>query len=227
MPLSFVLAAAAMLALALAALCLPLWRAAAAAPSRRVPTASAAVLALGLPAAAVALYALLGEPGAAGGRADEAADTATASYAELQAHLLRQPDDARALIHKARLDMQAQRPDEAAAAYARALAGASKAVRDPAVWVEYAEALGLAQGGTLAGRPRQMVDKALALDADHAPALDLAGSAAWEAGDFAGAARHWRRLLAQLAPGSVRHAELTAAIERAERRARLTLPPLR
>ncbi len=229
MPLSFVLGAAALLALALAMLCLPMWRAAAgsaaAAPQRRKAMATTLALVLGLPAAAVALYAHLGQPGAAGLGADAPADPVEASYAELEAHLRRQPDDARALIHKARLDMQAQRHDAAAAAYRQALSGASKAVRDPTVWVEYAEALGMAQGGILAGQPRQMVDKALALDADHAGALDLAGSAAWEARDFAGAAHHWRRLLAQLPAGSARHAELSAAIERAEQRSRLALPP--
>ena len=234
MPLTFALVAAALLALALVALCLPMWRAVASAdtaeataPTRRSTTATTVALVLCLPAAAVALYAHLGEPGAAGGRPDDAADTASASYVELEAHLRRQPDDARALIHKARLDMQAQRHEVAAAGYARALAGASKAVRDPAVWVEYAEALGMAQGGSLAGQPRQLVDKALALDGDHAGALDLAGSAAWEARDFAGAARHWRRLLEQLPAGSARHAELSAAVERAEQRSRLLLPATR
>ena len=226
---------AALLALAMLALCWPLLRLPAAAVAiapgdaagRVVARRTAAVLCLIVPAAALALYAHLGDPAALSRQAAPATDLAAASQAELEAHLKRQPEDARALIHLARLELRADRADRAVLAYARALGGASKAVRDPGVWVEYAEALGLAQGGTLAGRPREMVDKALAIDADHPGALDLAGSAAWEARDFAGAAGHWRRLLPLLPAGSARHAELSAAIARAEQRSRTSLPPAR
>jgi cytochrome c-type biogenesis protein CcmH len=128
---------------------------------------------------------------------------------------------------KARVDMQAQRYADAAAAYAQALQGKSKAVGDAGLWVEYAEARGLQQGGTLAGAPRELVAKALSIDPDHPQALDLAGSAAWEAGDFALAASHWKRLLAQLAEGSPRHVQLSGAIQRAEQRARFALPAAR
>jgi cytochrome c-type biogenesis protein CcmH len=145
-------------------------------------------------------------------------------YAELERYLQRQPSDARALVLKARLDMRAQRYDFAAAAFEKALAGKSKAANDAGVWVEYAEARGMAQGGTLAGEPLVLVQKALALDARHGQALDLAGSAAWEVRDFAKAAMHWKRLLEQIPPGSPRHAELSLAIERAEQRAKLSLP---
>lgn len=228
---------AALLALAMLALCWPLLRLPAAAVAiapgdaagRVVARRTAAVLCLIVPAAALALFAHLGDPAALSRQSvpAAAADLALASQTELEAHLKRQPDDARALIHLARLELRADRADRAVLAYARALGGASKAVRDPGVWVEYAEALGLAQGGTLAGRPREMVDKALAIDADHPGALDLAGSAAWEARDFAGAAGHWRRLLPLLPAGSARHAELSAAIARAEQRSRTSLPPAR
>ena len=146
-------------------------------------------------------------------------------YAQLELQLQRHPGDVRALVLKARLDMEAQRFDLAAGGYAKSLAmPKSKAVGDPDVWAEYAEAVGMQQGGTLAGKPMELVDKALALDPRHAKALDLAGSAAWEAKDFAGAAAHWKRLLERLPAGSSRHGELAAAIGAAEQRARLALP---
>jgi cytochrome c-type biogenesis protein CcmH len=197
-----------------------------------------------LPAAALALYVWLGDPGAL--NADRSAlseqlrsgDTPTAAgsnaagstadaYAELEAHLQRQPGDARAMVVKARLDMSVQRYAEAAAGFQRALEGPSKVARDPTVWVEYAEARGMLQGGTLVGQPNELVMKALSIDPEHPQALDLAGSAAWEAGDFAGASVFWKRLLAQIPAGSARHGELSAAILRAEQRARLSLPPAR
>ena len=203
------------------------------------PRFTMAAVALGLPLAAVALYGWLGNLDALGshraalsaqllgeGAAASALPDAQA-YAELERHLQREPGDARALVLKARLDMQAQRFHAAAEAYAQALAGPSKVALDAAVWVEYAEARGMLQGSRLAGEPQQLIDKALSLDASNPQALDLAGSAAWEQGDFATASRYWRRLLEQLAPGTARHAELSAAIERAEQRARVSLPPLR
>jgi cytochrome c-type biogenesis protein CcmH len=202
---------------------------------RRLFTALAAVTAV----VAISLYALRGDPGASdGSRADGPASVRDAEIravaslvapnpAELERHLASHPADARALVLKARLDMQAQRFEAAAGAYQRALEGSPKVARDPAVWLEYAEAQGMLQGGALAGRPRQLIDKALSIDAANPKALDLAGSAAWEGGEFATAVRYWNRLLEQLTPGSARHVALSAAIERAEQRARFALPPAR
>ena len=194
-----------------------------------------AALAIALPPAAFVMYAGLGDFAAlndarAGlseqlrsARTDaEPADDAV--YTELERHLKRQPEDGRALILKARLDMKAERFDLAAAAYQQALAGNSKATRDSAVWLEYAEAAGMAQGGTLAGLPRQLIVKALSLDPDNPRGLDLAGSEAWERGDFASAAAYWSNLLAQIPQGSARHRELSAAIEQAGQRARVSRP---
>jgi cytochrome c-type biogenesis protein CcmH/NrfG len=148
-----------------------------------------------------------------------------ASYAELERHLKRKPKDGRALVFKARMDMQAERFELAAAGFDTALKVAPKVARDPSVWVEFAEARAMAQGGTLVGEPQRLLEKALALDAHHAPALDLAGSAAWERRDFAQAAYHWKRLLDQTPEGSTRHADVTAAVARAEVRAKVSLPP--
>ena len=196
--------------------------------------------ALAVPLLAVGLYAWRTDAAAAGQDQDPQAaigqllaarekpgDGVGHVYSQLERQLQRNPSDARARVLKARLDMQAGRFEEAAAGYARALEGASKAARDPDVWVEYAEAAGMVQGRTLVGEPSRWIAKALALDANHPGALDLAGSAAWETRDFGAAAGHWKRLLAQLPPGSARHEQLRAAVERAEQRARVSLPAAR
>jgi cytochrome c-type biogenesis protein CcmH len=192
-----------------------------------------------LAALAGALYLWLGDPAALDpSRAalsaqlrnpDAALDPAATEHvlAELQQHLKRQPGDARAWVMKARMDMQAQRYELAAAGFERALEGKSKTADDAGVWVEYAEARGMQQGGTLAGAPRELVHKALSLDPEHPQALDLAGSAAWEAGEFAPAATYWKRLLVQIPGGDPRHVQLSSAIQRAEQRARFALPPAR
>lgn len=221
------------------------WRLAGVGAEARLPDGSPrkrglrALSLLALTALAGALYLWLGDPGALDPSRsalsaqlrdpDAPLDPAAAEHAlaELQQHLQRQPGDARAWVMKARVDMQAQRYEQAAAAFERALQGRSKAIGDAGLWVEYAEARGMQQGGTLAGAPRQLVDKALSLDPEHPQALDLAGSAAWEAGEFALAAGHWKRLLALIPQGSPRHVQLSSAIQRAEQRARFALPPPR
>lgn len=238
--LRFVLAAAALVAVVLAVLLPWVWRQQRARDPTPAGRRRAWVLSLalgaGLPAAALLFYVLRGDPAALGdqrgalsqallqGGLPEPGEPAQRLQAELAEHLARQPDDPRALILKARLDMRADRFADAAAAYARALQGRSKAVNDAGVWAEYAEALGMAQGGKLAGEPLRLVQKALSIDARHAQALDLAGSAAWEVRDFAKAAMYWKRLLEVIPAGEARHAELKAAIQRAEQQARFALP---
>lgn len=197
---------------------------------------SATALVVAVPGLAFGLYGVHGDPGAVGversalselvlrGDMDAESQAWVQVYAELEHHLTRQPADPRALMLKARLDMRAQRFGLAAATFEKAVAGKSKAANDPSVWVEYAEARGMAQGRTLAGAPLQLVHKALALDPNHFQALDLAGSGAWEMGEFGQAAQYWSRLLQQIPADQPRHAELLQAIARAQQRARLTLP---
>ncbi len=196
---------------------------------------SAVLSAIGVALLALALYAFPGDwtvfwRGSQGKAvseqlSDSGRDHSESLYADLERHLRFRPSDARALIFKARLDMAAQRYEQAAAGYERAVADNSKAARDPDILVEYAEARGMAQGRTLAGEPLKLVQKALAIDGTHPQALDLAGSAAWEGGDFAASATYWRRLLDLIPQGSDRHRELSRAIARAQQRAKVSLPP--
>lgn len=142
----------------------------------------------------------------------------------LEAHLRSQPRDGRGWVLLARAHFDSERFADAAAAYERALAVSPKVGRDPAVLCEYADALGMAQGG-LEGRPSELITQALSIDPQHPVALEMAGSAAYEKGRYADAVKHWKLLLATLAPQSDRHQELAAAIERAERKAAVSLPP--
>jgi cytochrome c-type biogenesis protein CcmH/NrfG len=146
------------------------------------------------------------------------------AYAELELQLRRRPRDARAWVLKARADMAAGRHELAAQAYAQAVKVGPKVAKDATVWVEYAEAQGLAQGGTLTGEPRALLERALTVNPLHPQALDLAGSAAWEANDFDAAARYWQRLQQQLPADDPRQQALKTAVDTAQRRVRLSLP---
>jgi cytochrome c-type biogenesis protein CcmH len=79
----------------------------------------------------------------------------------------------------------------------------------------------MAQGGSLRGKPREAVDRALSLKGNHPRALEMAGSAAIETGDDERALSYWEPLLVQLDPRSKEYRELRAAIDRIGQRAAL------
>ncbi|MGE5162328.1 MAG: c-type cytochrome biogenesis protein CcmI [Betaproteobacteria bacterium] len=197
-------------------------------PPPSVPRARAFALfvAVALPVVAVLLYFTVGKPGALGEDPPAPpADAAKGDYVEqLQKHLSRQPRDGRGWVLLARAQADRNEFKASADAYQKALTVSEKVAKDPGVLCEYADALGMAQGGSLAGRPAELIEKALAINPAHPAALEMAGSLAYEEGRFADAARYWRQLLADLGPGSERHAELSTAVERAERKAAVTLP---
>lgn len=169
-------------------------------PARR----TAVVLLFVIPLAAIAGYALLGTP-----RALDPAQTApqpkmtaeqiAAMVDRLSARLQSNPDDMAGWLMLARSYKALGRYDEAVAAFAKA----EKAIGDdPDQLASYAEALAMANRRGLAGKPRQLVERALQIDPRHGLALFLAGAAAMEAGDSAQAIARWESLLEQVEPGS-------------------------
>lgn len=147
----------------------------------------------------------------------DSASAADSMLSRMGAYFEKQPRDARAWVLHARRLADAERFVEAAQAYEKAFALPSKVAKDPAVWCEYADVLGMTQQGKLAGKPRELIDRALALNPDHPQALEMAGSAEYEQGNYALALGYWRPLLALLKPGTQMHRELADAVARTER----------
>src|SRR5438552_4197202 len=81
---------------------------------------------------------------------------------------------------------------------------------------DYADALAMAQGRKLSGKPAELAGRALTIDPNHKKALALAGTAALEANDLGGAIGYYRRLLAQLPEGSDDAKQITAIIAKVE-----------
>src|SRR6266542_2872062 len=73
---------------------------------------------------------------------------------------------------------------------------------DANLWADYAEALALANGQRVAGKPLEAANRALQLDPKNEKALALAGTAAFQANDYQKAIEYWQRLLPLLPPGS-------------------------
>ncbi len=185
--------------------------------------AAAAAFAVLVPAAAFAFYGQVGSPDAIeslaafkaiGGPAT--AEALPAMRERLAKHVAEHPKDGRAWVLLGRTSLAMDRFAEADKAFGEAVKD-RKVALDPGVWCDYADAAALAQGGKLEGRPAELVAKALAIDANHPQALEMAGSIAIERGDMAGAARHWKALLAQMPEDLPQRAQLARAVEKVER----------
>ncbi|HET8871197.1 MAG TPA: tetratricopeptide repeat protein [Aquabacterium sp.] len=82
--------------------------------------------------------------------------------------------------------------DQAIAAYQQVMA---QRPDDAQVYADYADALAVKQGRTLAGEPAKLVAKALSLDPANFKALSLSGTIAFDKQDFKSAADLWERAL--------------------------------
>ncbi|MBI2993751.1 MAG: c-type cytochrome biogenesis protein CcmI [Gammaproteobacteria bacterium] len=176
----------------------------------------AAMLALLLPALVVGLYFALGRPDVARDIAGAEAEMKSAHLASIEsmveglaARMEQQPDDRQGWEMLARSYMVLGRYAEAVVAAEKlyALAG-----DEPEVLLRLADALSMANGGDLAGRPAELVQKALVLDPNHPTALWLAGAAAAESGNHGAATAFWERLLPLVANEPEFRAQVAEAI---------------
>lgn len=104
--------------------------------------------------------------------------------------------------------------------YEDAIGALDKAVamipNDPDLLADYADALAMTSGQTLEGKPMEMVKRALKLDPNHEKSLWLAGTAAYNEGDYPGAVAYWNRLLKQMTPGSKESQQVMSIIAEAQ-----------
>ena len=169
--------------------------------ARRRPFAAVAT-AIALPITAAGLYLVLGAPAALDPEQLrpqlEQADV-EAMVERLAQRLQNQPDDAEGWAMLGRSYRVLGRNLEAAQAYAKA----EKVVAaDPRLLVDYAESLALAHGGSLQGKPAELVARALELDPGNPLALMLSGAVSFQREDYAGAIRQWEKVQTLLAPGT-------------------------
>jgi len=188
---------------------------------------TAAVLIIAVPLLAGALYFDLGNREAltvsgirvadGSGPAKPAAERQSVEemVGRLAARLQKQPDDAEGWLMLGRSNMVMKRYREAAEAFDKvhALVG-----DNPAVLLLSAEALAMANGGRFAGRPDELLKKALALNTNEPMALWLAGMAASQRGDDKTALDYWQRLQPIVQQDSAAAGQLATLIAQAEQR---------
>ena len=180
-----------------------------------------------IPIAAVALYFVVGNPNGVtavatapaipqsapnqpGGMSDQ---QIAANIQKLADRLKQNPNDVQGWTMLARSYMMQERFTDAASAYEKLTTLNSN---DADAWADYAEALALANDQNLAGRPTEALNRALKIDPRNQKALDLAGSAAFQARDYQKAIDYWQQLLKLLPAGSEELQTVTEQISKAK-----------
>jgi cytochrome c-type biogenesis protein CcmH len=161
-------------------------------------------VALGIPLGAVVLYLLVGNAGAvsmptqpssapaiqSGGQMSQ--QGIEANVAMLAKRLEQNPGDADGWAMLGRSYINLEKYSEASNAYARASALKTD---DADLLIEYAFAMAMANGRQLQGQPTELVKKALAIAPENPRALELAGSAEFQAKNYKQAIVYWQKLL--------------------------------
>ena len=136
-----------------------------------------------------------------------------ANVAKLADRLKSNPSDAQGWTMLARSYSSMERYQDAANAYAKATELAPK---DADLWAEYAFTTAMLNGRSLEGKPMELIDRALKVDPNNAKALQLAGSAAFQAKDYKKAVDYWERVLKQVPPNSDVGQQITSRINEAK-----------
>lgn len=181
-------------------------------------------LALAIPLLAAGLYFKIGSPDVitastampspqvAPNRSMRSQQDIEANVEALAKRLEQNPTDANGWSMLGRSYLTLEKYKEAAVAFARASALKPE---DADLLADYAFALGMANGQRLRGQPKELIDKALKLDPENPKALELAGTAAYEAKNYTEAIGHWERLLKKSSDAELTNA-LTERINRAK-----------
>jgi cytochrome c-type biogenesis protein CcmH len=186
---------------------------------------SALALAVVVPAAAVLLYAQLGDRRGIDPVMAQPPSMATAGDIEtlvqrLADRMQADPSDPQGWMLLGRAYAGLQKFEAARDAFVEAV---KRTTPDAQLLADYADVLAMTQGQRLAGEPEKLVLQALALEPDHLKALALAGSAAMERQDYKTALEHWTRARRVAPPDSPFATGLDPGI--AEARAAAGLPP--
>lgn len=185
----------------------------------------AVVVAIGVPVMAAAVYLILGNPAGLdprqiAGEQQFDPQQIAGMVNTLAERMEREPDNVEGWSMLARSYVVLEDYAKAAAAYAHV---AERVKDDPDLLADWADVVA-ARDRSVAGEAEQIAERALELDPGHPKSRLLAGTAAYQRGDYAGASAHWERILATVPPGDPVVASLLEGINDA--RAKGGLPPL-
>jgi cytochrome c-type biogenesis protein CcmH len=165
--------------------------------ARRSHRWSAVAVAVIIPVAAGALYWQIGTPDALSPSvAAHASDAPTAQQidamiAQVKQRLEKEPNNVEGWAILARTHYTLGNFQEAASAYAKL---STLMPNDADMLADYADALAMSQGRSFAGKPMELVRRALQIDPTQWKALAMSGSEAFDRKDYRAAIDYWQRL---------------------------------
>ena len=188
---------------------------------------TAYLLGFSIPVVAIVFYLVVGQPNlienpaavgppppaTASGPMERSQEQIEANVAKLAKKLESNPNDAQGWTMLARSYSSMEKFGEAAGAYAKAT---DLTPKDADLWAEYAFATAMASGRSLQGKPVELINHALQVDPENAKALQLAGSAAFEAKDYKKAIDYWQRVLKKVPADSEVGKAITERINEAK-----------
>jgi cytochrome c-type biogenesis protein CcmH len=186
---------------------------------------AAIVVGIALPLCSVLLYLKLGSPDvmvpeaarphaqAAGASGQMDQQQILKMVSDLAQRLKQNPNDGPGWVMLGRSYTVLGRYNDAEEAYGKATA---LIPNDAQVWADYADLQALMNGKRLAGRPMELIKKALDLDPNNQKALALAGSAAFEVKNYGEAVAFWQQLLQTVPPGSPVAKQISSGIAEAQ-----------
>ena len=184
---------------------------------------------------AVAGYAWTGSPGvpsagppSAAGAADASNPHANANQEQEFAAAVEQlaerlkgtPEDAEGWAMLARSYGMLGRIEDALPAYQKAVALRAD---DAKLLADYADTLALKNNRNIEGEPLKLVERALKVEPTNLKALSLAGAAAFNRQDYAGAVRYWEKVVQNAPPDSPYLPQVQSSIAQARERGGLGL----
>ena len=131
----------------------------------------------------------------------------------LAERLKNSPDDGNSWMLLARSHVALGQYPEAVSAFEKA---AKLVKNDSSLLADYADAMAVAQGRNLAGKPEDLIQQALRINPSDNKALYLAGTAAFNRKDYKNAIQYWEKLRAVLPANSNTEKDIALGITEAK-----------
>jgi cytochrome c-type biogenesis protein CcmH len=183
---------------------------------------AAIFIGIAVPLTAISMYSMLGagekgfDPGNVrpGMTTEGHEGTLEQQVRKLQNNVQENPDDLEGWVMLARSYYFLKQYQAASDAFARTVAMTGE--QKPGLLADYADALAMAGGRTMTGKPYDLVKKALTIDANHQKSLWLAATATYQAKDYKTTLGYWLTLRKQFPEDSDNYLQMTRNIAEAK-----------
>ncbi len=176
--------------------------------------------AIAVPLFSISIYLMLGQPGETSTESKPPPASQQITQEQINAmvdslaqKLKENPDDVEGWLMLGRSYNAMRRYNEAADAYARAVA---LQPNNPQMLTDYADILAMKNGRSMLGEPEKYIQQALQIDPNIMKAIVLIGTAHFQRKDYAAAIEAWQKILGMVPPDSPIASSIKANISQAQ-----------